>query len=82
MLVAQTHSSQGEWNVLINPLHPQFSLTWIVSGPRCLHLRCASAPDQEKDSIPQSVAAVITSARLSKIVDKKWTWRHPLFVSC
>ncbi|HEX3915551.1 MAG TPA: RES family NAD+ phosphorylase [Steroidobacteraceae bacterium] len=22
----------GEWNVLINPLHPQFSMTWIVSG--------------------------------------------------
>ncbi len=23
----------GEWNVLINPLHPQFSMKWIVSGP-------------------------------------------------
>jgi RES domain-containing protein len=23
----------GEWNVLINPLHPQFSLTWIAAGP-------------------------------------------------
>jgi RES domain-containing protein len=22
----------GEWNVLINPLHPQFSLNWIVTG--------------------------------------------------
>jgi RES domain-containing protein len=23
----------GEWNVLLNPLHPQFSLRWIRSGP-------------------------------------------------
>jgi RES domain-containing protein len=23
----------GEWNVLVNPLHPQFSLKWIVTGP-------------------------------------------------
>jgi RES domain-containing protein len=23
----------GEWNVLLNPMHPQFSLKWIVRGP-------------------------------------------------
>jgi RES domain-containing protein len=23
----------GEWNVLLNPLHPQFSLKWVVTGP-------------------------------------------------
>jgi RES domain-containing protein len=23
----------GEWNYLLNPLHPEFSLSWIVSGP-------------------------------------------------
>ena len=23
----------GEWNVLLNPQHPQFSLKWIVKGP-------------------------------------------------
>jgi len=23
----------GEWNVLLDPLHPQFSFDWIVSGP-------------------------------------------------
>jgi hypothetical protein len=23
----------GEWNVLVNPLHPQFSLKWAVTGP-------------------------------------------------
>jgi len=22
----------GEWNVLVNPLHPQFSLKWVVTG--------------------------------------------------
>jgi RES domain-containing protein len=25
--------SRGEWNVLVNPLHPQFSLKWVVTGP-------------------------------------------------
>ena len=23
----------GEWNYLLNPLHPAFSLRWVVSGP-------------------------------------------------
>jgi RES domain-containing protein len=23
----------GEWNVLVNPLHPQFSLKWVATGP-------------------------------------------------
>ncbi|HXS27765.1 MAG TPA: RES family NAD+ phosphorylase [Steroidobacteraceae bacterium] len=23
----------GEWNYLLNPLHPAFSLKWVVSGP-------------------------------------------------
>ena len=23
----------GEWNVLLNPLHPQFSLSWVQAGP-------------------------------------------------
>jgi RES domain-containing protein len=23
----------GEWNVLLNPLHPQLSRKWIVTGP-------------------------------------------------
>jgi RES domain-containing protein len=25
--------TRGEWNVLLNPGHPQFSPQWIVSGP-------------------------------------------------
>ena len=32
-LLVPTIITPGEWNVLINPLHPQFLLTWIVSGP-------------------------------------------------
>ena len=32
-MVVPTIITPGEWNVLINPLHPQFSLTWIVTGP-------------------------------------------------
>jgi RES domain-containing protein len=23
----------GEWNVFVNPLHPEFSLKWVVTGP-------------------------------------------------
>ena len=32
-MLVPTIITPGEWNVLINPLHPQFSLDWIVSGP-------------------------------------------------
>jgi RES domain-containing protein len=32
-LLVPTIITPGEWNVLINPLHPQFSLKWITTGP-------------------------------------------------
>jgi len=32
-MIVPTIITPGEWIVLINPLHPQFSMTWIVSGP-------------------------------------------------
>ncbi len=32
-LLVPTVITPGEWNVLIDPLHSQFSLSWIVSGP-------------------------------------------------
>jgi RES domain-containing protein len=32
-MLVPTIITPGEWNVLINPLHPQFSITWIVTGP-------------------------------------------------
>jgi RES domain-containing protein len=32
-LRAPTAITPGEWNVLVNPLHPKFSLKWVVSGP-------------------------------------------------
>jgi len=32
-MLVPTIITPGEWNVLINPLHPQFSLNWIVTGP-------------------------------------------------
>jgi RES domain-containing protein len=32
-MLVPTIITPGEWNVLINPLHPQFSLAWIASGP-------------------------------------------------
>jgi hypothetical protein len=32
-MLVPTIITPGERNVLINPLHPQFSLKWIVTGP-------------------------------------------------
>jgi RES domain-containing protein len=32
-LLVPTVITSGEWNVLLNPLHPQFSLKWITTGP-------------------------------------------------
>jgi RES domain-containing protein len=32
-LFVPTVVTPGEWNVLLNPLHPQFSLKWITTGP-------------------------------------------------
>jgi RES domain-containing protein len=32
-LMVPTVITPGEWNALLNPLHPQFSRKWIVTGP-------------------------------------------------
>jgi RES domain-containing protein len=32
-MLVPTIITPGEWNVLVNPLHPQFSLAWIATGP-------------------------------------------------
>src|ERR1700677_1466895 len=32
-MLVPTIITPREWNVLINPLHPQFSLEWAVTGP-------------------------------------------------
>jgi RES domain-containing protein len=32
-MLVPTIVTPGEWNVLLNPLHPQFSLKWVVTGP-------------------------------------------------
>jgi RES domain-containing protein len=32
-ILVPTIITPGEWNVLLNPLHPQFSLKWVVTGP-------------------------------------------------
>jgi RES domain-containing protein len=32
-MLVPTIITPGEWNVLLNPLHPQFSLKWAVTGP-------------------------------------------------
>jgi RES domain-containing protein len=34
----------GEWNVLVNPLHPQFSPKWVVTGPDVYTLNARLLP--------------------------------------
>ena len=33
-LLVPTVLTPGEWNVVLNPAHPKFSLDWVVDGPR------------------------------------------------
>ena len=33
-LLVPTMITPGEWNVLLNPAHPEFSLGWVTDGPR------------------------------------------------
>jgi RES domain-containing protein len=32
-LLVPTVITPGEWNVLLNPYHPKFSLKWVTAGP-------------------------------------------------
>jgi RES domain-containing protein len=32
-VLVPTFITPGEWNVLLNPLHPQFSMKWVTAGP-------------------------------------------------
>jgi RES domain-containing protein len=32
-ILVPTIITPGEWNVLLNPLHPQFSMKWVTTGP-------------------------------------------------
>jgi RES domain-containing protein len=32
-LLVPSAITPGEWNVLLNPTHPAFSLDWVVAGP-------------------------------------------------
>jgi RES domain-containing protein len=32
-ILVPTVITPGEWNVLLNPLHPQFSVKWVTRGP-------------------------------------------------
>ena len=32
-LLVPTIITPGEWNVLLNPSHPEFSMRWVVAGP-------------------------------------------------
>jgi RES domain-containing protein len=41
-MLVPTIITPGERNVLINPLHPQFSLKWIVTGPEVHGIRSHS----------------------------------------
>jgi RES domain-containing protein len=47
-MLVPTIITPGEWNVLINPLHPQFSLTGIVSGPDAFTFDARLLPAKRK----------------------------------
>jgi RES domain-containing protein len=47
-MLVPTIITPGEWNVLINPLHPQFSLNWIVTGPDAYSFDARLLPAKRK----------------------------------
>jgi RES domain-containing protein len=47
-MLVPTIITPGEWNVLINPLHPQFSLKWIVTGPNAYTFDARLFPAKRK----------------------------------
>jgi RES domain-containing protein len=47
-MLVPTIISPGEWNVLINPLHQQSSLTWIVTGPHAYTFDARLLPVEKK----------------------------------
>jgi RES domain-containing protein len=47
-MLVPTIITPGEWNVLINPLHPQFSLKWIVTGPDAYSFDARLLPAKRK----------------------------------
>jgi RES domain-containing protein len=47
-MLVPTIITPGEWNVLINPLHPQFSSKWIVSGPEAYTFAARLLPAKSK----------------------------------
>ena len=47
-MLVPTIITPGEWNVLLNPLHPQFSPTWIVAGPDAFTFDARLLPIQKK----------------------------------
>jgi RES domain-containing protein len=47
-MLVPTIISPGEWNVLINPLHPQFSVKWIMTGPDAFTFDARLLPAKRK----------------------------------
>jgi RES domain-containing protein len=47
-MLVPTIITPGEWNVLINPLHPQFSSKWIVTGPDAYSFDARLLPAKRK----------------------------------
>jgi RES domain-containing protein len=47
-MLVPTVITPGEWNVLINPLHPRFSLNWVVSGPDAYTFDARLLPSKRK----------------------------------
>jgi RES domain-containing protein len=43
----------GEWNVLLNPLHPEFSLNWVETGPERFAFDARLLAPRKKSSAPR-----------------------------
>jgi RES domain-containing protein len=60
-MLVPTIITPGEWNVLINPLHPQFSLDWIVSGPDAFTFDARLLPIKKETRSWRTSRAVYTA---------------------
>jgi len=56
-MLVPTIITPGEWNVLLNPLHPQFSLKWIVTRPDSYNFDARLLPVKKETRIRRTPRA-------------------------
>ena len=58
--------TSSEWNVLVNPLRPQFSLKWVVTGPDTYTFRRATAADKKRDTAPKNTTGSMSPRQFGR----------------